>query len=269
MQTLTGLVSIFIPLLRYNCVSVYNRRVRGHVPPSALTTSSSTCTCIRIRTQYTCNWILRPIAAQNIPHAPSCPSRTAHVQHFDSPTVPTRPNYFPQFALLSHYIPRRYSTNVSSKISGNSERGASQRSAQRCGPRAPSEPGWWPASASSTRLMVNMSVRSWLGVVSVVLSVVGVCSGGDSVHKRGSGVRGGGAGAAAVPGPALVLHGRLHPQVLRWHPRCERARRCPLSSPRQCSVRWVPTLCFAFVLLSYCMSLINISLERYRSFLCC
>lgn len=48
-----------------------------------------------------------------------------------------------------------------------------------------------------------------------VLSVVGVCSGGDSVHKRGSGVRGGGAGAAAVPGPALVLHGRLHPQVLR------------------------------------------------------
>lgn len=38
---------------------------------------------------------------------------------------------------------------------------------------------------------------------------------GDSVHKRGSGVRGGGAGSAAVPGPALVLLSGLRPQVLR------------------------------------------------------
>lgn len=42
-----------------------------------------------------------------------------------------------------------------------------------------------------------------------------LCSGGDGIHKRGSGVRGGGAGGAAVPGPPLVLLRGLRPQVLR------------------------------------------------------
>lgn len=92
--------------------------------------------------------VLRPIDAQNVPHAPACPSRTAHVRCFDSLTVATFSD-FPRFALL-----RIHSTAHLLFLSET--RAVCERA--ECAPRGRAEPEWWLTLASSTQQMVNIPV---------------------------------------------------------------------------------------------------------------